>query len=150
MNEAVLQAFRQFTPRPVDAWMIEHEAFRQYIEAQIETCPAFALPTLDSPSVICGFAHAFGVCEAWMVTGQNFERDFKTVLQQQRQLCATMINALDLHRLHIVIDAGNPAAASWARHLGFEYEAGPLKGYGARGNDELFYIWKGSEDGRPR
>lgn len=103
--------------------------------------PAYALPCINQPTTICGLIHDHGVGEIWMVTGKGFERSAPIVLQQQRQLLKTFYQVLNLHRLHMLVDSSDGPAKLWAARLGFVFEAGPLRGMGARGNDQDFYLY---------
>lgn len=143
MNEAreqIVKAFLKMKLRPVDAEAHLNERFKDWIVAQIRTCPAFALPDVKSPTVICGFFHSFGSCTAWMVTGEGFEASAHHVLPMQRQLCKTIYAALRLHRMDIEVDAGRKDAAAWAERLGFDFEY-LKKRAGTRAEDLLIYLW---------
>lgn len=135
----VLEALDRFVPRACDADMFEPGVIEQ-LRAQIAFYPSFAFPSVESPTVLCGFVHGHGVGEAWMVTGAGFERTARQVLRQQRDLCALMYRTLGLHRMHIMVDADRPDAIRWAQSLGFEYET-RLKRMSAKGLDELVYLW---------
>ena len=143
MNQAradIIKAFLKMKLRPVDADAHLNAGFKDWIIHQIYNCPAFALPDLKCPTVICGFLHAFGSCTAWMVTGEGFEKSAHRVLPMQQQLCKTMYAALNLHRMDIEIEAPRADAAAWAERLGFEFEYCKKRG-GTHAEDLLVYLW---------
>lgn len=142
MSQAVLKAFQSMILRPQDE--IADADLRTMLELQILNYPAFALPSIEAPVVICGFVHFRGVCECWMVTGAGFERMAPMVLQQQQSLIRTMWSALKLHRLDMEIDAGREDARLWARRLGFEYE-GTRRAASMDGGDLEVFTWNGNE-----
>ena len=93
-NQAVLEAFLNMKLRPVDAPAQDIPAIREVICQQIAHFPAFALPSVHDPVVICGFVTVFGTCTVWMLTGEGFEERAGKVLGMQRRLCADMFAAL--------------------------------------------------------
>lgn len=140
MNDAVLRAFYTMTPRERDRLSYDDPVTRAYIEKQIMLFPAFALPDPDHAVCIVGAVPLRGVAEIWMVTGEGFERQAKTVLRQGRALCGSIYQALNLYRMAMYCDADYPAAGRWARALGFEFET-VLKRAGRNGCDAEVYLW---------
>lgn len=69
----------------------------------------------------------------------------REVLPQQRALIETMYGILGLHRLQMTIDSSRRDAATWAKHLGFEFEHGPMKRKGARAIDMDLYVYNKGE-----
>ena len=147
MSLQVLHAFRSMTPRPADEWFFVNPAMRPWIEAQIMHFPSFALPDAESPVCIVGIVPTGSVAEVWMMTGAGFETQVKTVLRQGRSLCASMYQALGLHRMEMRCDQGRPETGRFVRSLGFEYETN-LKRAGARGENLDVYVWP-DERGSP-
>lgn len=143
MNEMVLQAFRQFTPREADDWMFRHEGMRGMLERQIMMFPCAVLPKLGRPAAIVGVVHSFGVGTVWMITSDELPRCALPVMRQSRLLCQTIYSVLHLHRLQMFVDSARPDAKRWAEHVGFRFEHGPLVSHGPRGNDEDVYLWRG-------
>lgn len=111
---------------------------------QIENFPAFVLPSLQDPVIVCGIAHDLGVGEVWMLTGENFVNHWRRVLRQHRALCATAYRALGLHRMHMLVDPDRQGAGAYAGAVGFI--AGNIeKRFGPNGTDLQFYVWPHSE-----
>lgn len=144
MTAAVLKAFDTFKLRACDAWMLEYPELMEELRCQALAFPSYALPTVD-PVVLCGVVHRFGEGEVWMVTGEGFEKKVREVLPQQRALIETMYGILGLHRLQMTIDSSRRDAATWAKHLGFEFEHGPMKRKGARAIDMDLYVYNKGE-----
>jgi hypothetical protein len=144
MNDRSLEIFRNFKPRPCDAWFFEIDSVRLQLEQQILFFPVMALPSLDKPVALCGVVHAHGVGEMWMVTGEGFERKAPVIRDQQRGLCAAAVVALKLHRLHMMIESSRDDAKKWAEELGFRFEHGPVKSLSARNSDLDIYLWEGN------
>lgn len=140
MSLAVLEAFRNMTPRAVDAEYVDDAELKAMLEAQIVAYPSFALPDLRAPVVICGFVHFRGVCECWMVTGIGFERGAPVVLQQQITLIGCIYDALKLHRMEMEVYSGDAKGRLWAERLGFVYEGTRRRG-GPRAEDLDVYRW---------
>lgn len=138
-NKKIVDAFLAMKLRPCDAWAHENPEMKKVLCEQIKNFPTFALPA-GTPTVICGFVHIFGICTAWMVTGEGFEKSAPVVLQQQRALCSSIYHGLNLHRMDIEIERGRKDAALWAEKLGFIFET-VLQRHGARGEDQEIYLW---------
>lgn len=136
----IVKALQSMKPRAVDAWMRSNPDLVKKFIWQAQNFPCFALPNADRPVVICGFVHEFGVCEAWMITGEGFEKHAHHVLPMQRALCSSMYKALDLHRMEISVEAGRVDAEGWAEKLGFSFET-VLQRRGPRGEDLSIYLW---------
>jgi hypothetical protein len=141
VNSAIENAFQTMQVHPDHQWMIRHEAFRRQIIHQIRAFPAAVLPDTTRPAFITGIVHNCGVAECWAVRGVLFDRYAKTVLRMQRQIAHSMYAALDLHRMHILIEDDDEKGHRWARAVGFEYET-RLKRAGARGTDMAVYVFQ--------
>lgn len=141
-GQGIVDALGRMRIRPVDAWMLDNRAYALRIVEQILNFPSFALPDLENPVAICGIVHAFGVGEIWMVTGEGFEEQVKTILPMHREMIRGMAQALNLHRVHMIVDPSHPGAARYGKALGFESEFGKLsRRLGPRGEDLEFLIW---------
>lgn len=146
MNEAALQAFENFRPRPIDAWAFENDARRNFIRSQIANFPAAVFPNLESPTVICGIVHANGIGENWMLTGEGFVRSSPIVLQQQQALIGLMYRTLKLRRLCMGIQSTRDDAKLWAERLGYQYETTLREGC-HRGGDLDIFLWTDNNEG---
>ncbi|HCS23303.1 MAG TPA: hypothetical protein PLW48_10135 [Alphaproteobacteria bacterium] len=145
MSKANLQALAQLEPRTdEDSFLLSDPDNRARLEYQIMNYPSFALPSIVQASVICGVAHAAGVGEVWMVTGKGFEKDFRTILRQQRAGLPMMMQVLKLHRLHMLVDPARHGVCRYAEAAGFDFEA-RLKRMGAKGQDLDMYVYKGGK-----
>lgn len=142
MGNQVLAALERMQVRDADAWMVATPALRDQLAVQITHFPAFALPAPDRAVCIAGISHLNGVGEVWMVTGAGFEGMARRVLRQARLLLPCLYDALGLHRLHMTVESGRRDAARWAIAAGFRFEAGPLRGMGAQGQDMDFYLYE--------
>lgn len=141
MNEHALQAFYNFNPRPVDAWIFEDAQLWKLIEAQILNFPSYVLPSVDKPSALAGIVPMAGVGEVWMITAVGFERQAPVIIQQLRHLCAQYWDVLNLHRLHMRVDSGRQDAKFFAEKVGFKYET-TCKNMGSRGQDIDYYVYE--------
>ena len=150
MNEAVLKAFETFKPRARDAWMMDDAQYRERLERQIVLFPCYALPTSKAATCLSGLVHDMGVGELWMLTGEGFERDTRTILKLSRRLIAYLYGALKLRRLQMYIAVGDREGQIWAKHTGFRFEAGPLKRLGRRGDDLEIWIYEPELKGEKR
>ncbi len=135
MKEAVLTALQNFKPRAADAWMLENAAYRQRLERQIVLFPAYALPDSVAPVCLCGVVHDFGVGELWMLTGEGFDGALRRLLPLSRELVRHVFEGLQLRRLELYVESARKESAIWAKHMGFTFEFGPLRGKGATGQD---------------
>lgn len=136
----IVSAFKNMTLREHERVLLLNQEMQESLILQIMNYPTFCLPTIDAPVVICGFFHALGVCTAWMVTGEGFEAQARYVLPMQRQLCRSMYEALNVHRMQLEVDKARRDAMRWAESLGFEYET-VLKRAGPYAEDYAIYLW---------
>jgi hypothetical protein len=136
----IVDAFLNMRLRPCDVYAHENAAMKEMIINQILYFPSFALPCVNKAVVICGFVSSFGVCTAWMLTGEGFEAHAHHVLPMQRQLCRSMYVALGAHRMEIEVNTGRKDAEGWAERLGFEFET-VLQRAGAHAEDLSVYLW---------
>ncbi|MBL8713232.1 MAG: hypothetical protein JNM12_10050 [Alphaproteobacteria bacterium] len=141
MSWRLLRALETIKPRPADAWMLEHPVLRQRTFEQALGFPAYALPDSETPSCIFGIVNNFGVGEGWMLTGEGFEKTVKQTLPLMRRLTAHLYVTMQLHRLHLMVDSSRKDSATWAKHLGFKFECGPLARMGVRGEDLDMWIY---------
>lgn len=145
MSAAVAQALIDMRPREVDSWIYNNPHYLRFIACQAVNFPAFAFPSIEKPTVICGIVHAFGDGECWMVTGIGFEKTIRHVLLMQQRVCADMYRALDLHRMTIVVDKERYDARRYAEKLGFHYET-DLGHAGPRAVDQSIYLWPSTRE----
>jgi hypothetical protein len=147
MNAAV-NALMTMELRDCDAWVRQNGAYFDALLRQASVFPAYVLPDPSAPLVVTGIVHHCGVGECWMLTGKGFGKGRTSeVLRQQRLLCASIYQALGLHRMHILCDAARSEAGRWAGALGFEYEFTAAR-FGPLGNDMGIWVWPYKERGR--
>lgn len=139
-DKNVMEIFYEFKPRSEDAWIFENEAFRRNVELQIANFPAFALPSIERPSALCGIVPDFGTGEVWLITGDGFRRDAAVIARQLRELCIAAYKVFNLRRIHMKVDSDRPDAKLFAEKLGFICEAKNLKNMGVRGNNIDLYL----------
>lgn len=148
LNARALIALENFRPRPETAYLVENAFYRDRLVRQILAFPSYALPSSANPSCIAGLVHEFGVGELWMLTGENFERDARRILPLARRLLAHLYSSLGLHRMCMRIAVDNLPGQRWAKHTGFQWECGPMKRAGARGEDLDMWFYKSNNEGK--
>lgn len=136
----IVSAFMCMDLRDCDRWAHDNLEVQNAIVAQINHFPAFALPDMDRPSVICGFYHAFGCVTAWMLASKDFPRQAHKVLPMQQTLCRSMYRALSAQRMDIEVVKGFTSGEKWAERLGFTFEGVRARG-GLGGVDISVYVW---------
>lgn len=114
--------------------------FDRAAESHAVCGPAFT-GVLDGRIVGCGgvtLKHA-GVGEAWMLCVDDIEQLGSIDPKRARDLLYLMTDEYKLHRLQAPIRADFPAGVSYARWIGFEYEA-TLKQYHPDKCDALMHV----------
>lgn len=146
-QNAVIDALQTMTLRPQDQWLLDDPRVFEKIMLQAWIFPCFVLPSPERPLAVVGLCHEFGVGTVWMVTGEGFGTEAKTILRQSRELIDMGVSSFGLHRTFMEVDAERRDAKRWAKLVGFEYET-TLKRAGVRGNDLEIWLWpnwKGKE-----
>lgn len=121
--KTVVDAFLSLTPRPHDAEAVRiltDPATRARVIRQIEKWPSFALPSPDNAVLVCGIAVAGDIGEAWLVVGEGFETQLRTVIRQMRAGFVGLWHVLGLRQLLVLVDPQRKGAVKFVKRLGFE------------------------------
>lgn len=123
MSQTVLQAFLNMKPRAGVAESVRiftDPHTRANVIAQIEQWPCFALPAPHNAVAIGGIAVAGDTAEAWLITGDGFEKQLRVVLRQVKRLLADAVRVFGLRQLLVLVDPTRPGAVRFVQKLGFE------------------------------
>lgn len=143
-HHAILDAFHAMALRPDDQWMRDDPDARAEIEANITTFPSAALPSPVDPSVIFGVVVRHGVGTVWMVVGDRFKDTWRGIVRMHCLYAQAVVKVTKVRRLQMLVDDAQPSHKRYAEAIGFVRESvAPHVGLGPRGENLVFYTWKG-------
>jgi len=147
--KTVREALLALTPRPHDAEAVRiltDPQTQARVLRQIEAYPSFALPSPDHAVLVCGVAVADDIGEAWLVVGEGFEKQLRTVLRQMRVGLQDLWQVLRLRQLLILVDPQRTGAVKFIKRLGFVAGEEP-RSFEADGKAVEMYFFNANKEG---